>query len=39
MFLETLNADFAALTPEQWAEEESERALWDTTNMDGLLDE
>jgi predicted transcriptional regulator len=30
---------YAAMTAEEWAEEEAERALWDTTLMDGLEDD
>ncbi len=35
------NAGYAEMraNPEVWAEEESERALWDTTLRDGLKDE
>ncbi len=38
VFLEGLNADFAALRadPDAWREEEEERALWETTLSDGL---
>ncbi len=38
VFLEGLNADFAALRadPDAWREEEQERALWETTLSDGL---
>lgn len=37
-FLTALNDDFAALKaqPEEWAEEQEERKLWDQTLMDGL---
>ncbi len=30
---------YAAMTPEEWAEENAERALWDCTLMDGLEDD
>jgi predicted transcriptional regulator len=30
---------YAAMTPEEWAEEEAERALWDCTLMDDLEDD
>ena len=30
---------YAAMTPEEWVEEEAERALWDTTLIDGLEDD
>lgn len=33
------NEIYAAMTPEEWAEEEAERALWDCTLMDGLEDD
>jgi hypothetical protein len=38
MFLEGLNADFAALRKDRraWAEEKSERAAWDATMADDL---
>ena len=38
IFLESLNADFAALRadPKEWASELAERAPWDSTNADGL---
>ena len=38
VFLEGLNADFAALRadPEAWREEEEERAIWAATLSDGL---
>jgi hypothetical protein len=39
LFLRGLAADFAALTPEERAEEQAELKLWDTTLMDGLEDE
>lgn len=40
-FLEGLAADFAALRadPAAWAEEESERAVWDAALLDGLADD
>jgi hypothetical protein len=41
VFLDECNAAFAALRadPKAWAEELAERALWDTTLMDGLEDD
>jgi len=33
---EQADAIYAAMTPEEWAEEEAERALWDCTLMDDL---
>lgn len=30
---------YAAMTPEEWAQEEAERALWDCTLLDGLEDD
>ncbi len=33
------NEIYAAMTPEEWAEENAERALWDCTLMDGLEDD
>ncbi len=33
------NEIYATMTPEEWAEEEAERALWDCTLMDGLEDD
>lgn len=38
MFLNGLNADFAALKsdPKAWAEEEEERAAWETTLADNF---
>jgi hypothetical protein len=40
-FVEEANAAYAALRadPAAWAEELEERALWDTTLMDGLEEE
>lgn len=40
-FLEGLAADFAALRadPAAWAEEESERAVWDAALLDDLADD
>jgi hypothetical protein len=40
-FFDEADAQLAALRadPVAWAEEEAERALWDTTLMDGLEDE
>ena len=37
-FLAALNADFAALKsrPEEWAEEQEERKIWDQNLADGL---
>ena len=37
-FLAALNDDFTALKaqPQEWAEEQEERNLWDQTLMDGL---
>ena len=39
--LEAVNAAYEALKadPDAWAEELSERALWETTSSDGLEDE
>jgi hypothetical protein len=38
--LEAVNAGYAALKadPEAWAQELTERALWETTSADGLDD-
>jgi hypothetical protein len=38
LFMEALNADYAALQrdPEAWAEYQKELALWECTLMDGL---
>ena len=33
---EDADAIYAAMTPDEWAEEETERALWDCTLMDDL---
>lgn len=33
---EDADAIYAAMTPDEWAEEEAERALWDCTLMDDL---
>lgn len=38
-FFRELNEQFAALTPEERAEDAAELALWDGTLMDGLEDE
>lgn len=38
-FWDQLEASEAAMTPEQRAEDEAERALWDVTLADGLEDE
>ena len=37
--LERANEIYAAMTPEEWAEEEAEIALWEGTLMDGLEDD
>jgi len=36
--IQQMTADYAAMRADRaaWAEEEADRALWDTTNMDGL---
>ncbi|MCX6024279.1 MAG: hypothetical protein NTZ05_21630, partial [Chloroflexi bacterium] len=41
VFMDQVNAGYAALRadPEAWKEELEERALWDTTLMDGLKDD
>jgi hypothetical protein len=41
VFLEKLNEDFAALKadPEAWKEELEERAVWEQTLSDGLVDD
>lgn len=39
--IQAMDADYAALRaePNAWAEEQSERASWETTSADGLQDE
>ncbi|MDP9151286.1 MAG: toxin-antitoxin system protein [Myxococcota bacterium] len=39
--IQAMDADYAALRAEakEWAEEQDERASWDTTSADGLNDE
>jgi hypothetical protein len=39
-FLDRVNDAYSALRrdPEAWAEEQAERALWDSTLADGLTD-
>ena len=39
VFLEAMTAGYAALTADQWAEENAERDVWETTSADGLTDE
>lgn len=39
LFLRGVAADFAALTPEELAEEHADVAAWDATLADGLKDE
>jgi hypothetical protein len=41
VFLEGLAGDFVALRADEraWNEERDERAVWETTNRDGLADE
>jgi len=41
MLILAMDADYAALreAPAAWAEEQAERAAWDTTSADGLADE
>lgn len=41
MMIEAMDVDYAALRadPDAWAEEQADRAAWDTTNADGLADE
>jgi hypothetical protein len=41
MLIQAMDADYAALRedPAAWAEEQAERAAWETTSADGLADE
>lgn len=41
VFLEQMSTGFAELRadPKAWAEEQAERAVWETTSADGLADE
>ncbi len=41
VFLEAMSAGYAALRadPKAWAEEQAERAAWETTSADGLQNE
>jgi hypothetical protein len=39
LFLEAMTAGYAALTADQWAEENADRDVWETTSADGLTDE
>jgi hypothetical protein len=38
-FFQDLDRGYAAMTPEEWAEENAEREFWDQTLIDGLQDE
>ena len=41
VFFEAMSAGYASLraAPKAWAEEEADRAAWETTNADGLENE
>lgn len=41
LLIQAMDADYAALRADSkdWAQEQTERAAWETTNADGLQDE